>query len=52
MPRATAFARAVSRPVGEVTQQNDIRASMPYQVMLRNGAKLEGVLPMQRDARG
>jgi hypothetical protein len=35
-----------------VTQHADNRAAVPYQVTLKNGAKLEGVLPMQWDARG
>jgi len=38
--------------LGEVTQHNDNQAAVPYHVTLKNGAKLEGVLPMQWDARG
>jgi hypothetical protein len=38
--------------LGEVTQLTDKSAALPYQVTLKNEAKLEGVLPMQWDARG
>jgi hypothetical protein len=38
--------------LGEVTQHADNQAELPYKVTLRNGDKLDGVLPMQWDARG
>jgi hypothetical protein len=38
--------------LGEVTRHGEHRAALPYHVTLNNGDKLEGVLPMQWDARG
>jgi hypothetical protein len=42
----------VTVDLGEVARQTDGRAALPYQVTLRDGAKLEGVLPMKWDAHG
>jgi hypothetical protein len=42
----------VAVDLGEVTQHGEHRAALPYHVTLKNGDKLEGVLPMQWDARG
>lgn len=42
----------VAVDLGEVARQADNHAVVPYQVTLKDGTKLEGVLPMQWDARG
>ena len=42
----------VAVDLGEVTQDAENHAAVPYKVTLNNGAKLQGVLPMQWDARG
>jgi len=42
----------VAVDLGEVTQHAENRAAVPYQVTLKNGVKLGGVLPMQWVARG
>jgi hypothetical protein len=42
----------VAVDLAEVTQHADDRVAVPYQVTLKNGTKLEGVLPMQWDAHG
>jgi hypothetical protein len=42
----------VAVDLGEVTQHSGNSAALSYEATLKNGTKLEGVLPMQWDARG
>jgi hypothetical protein len=42
----------VAVDLGEVTQHSGNQAALPFKVTLKNGTRLEGMLPMQWDARG